>query len=127
VTYHRWRARDGGMKADEVKRLKEAEAENAELKRIWPIRCWSSRGSRSWRRETSEPGASTPGGARVAGPARDVGASGVAAGLGSIGPPSRSWLAMMRRCARSCGGSRGSGRGGGTGVRIGGCLTRGGS
>jgi putative transposase len=33
-TYHRWRATYGGMKADEVKRLKELERENARLKRI---------------------------------------------------------------------------------------------
>jgi len=34
ATYHRWRAQFGGMKADDVKRLKELEAENARLKRI---------------------------------------------------------------------------------------------
>jgi putative transposase len=34
ATYHRWRAEYGGMKADEVKRLKELELENARLKRI---------------------------------------------------------------------------------------------
>ena len=33
-TYHRWRNRYGGMKADDVKRLKELETENARLKRI---------------------------------------------------------------------------------------------
>ena len=33
-SYHRWRATYGGMKADEVKRLKQLEAENARLKRI---------------------------------------------------------------------------------------------
>jgi transposase-like protein len=33
-TYHRWRAQFGGMKADDVKRLKELERENARLKRI---------------------------------------------------------------------------------------------
>ena len=33
-TYHRWRAQYGGMQADDVKRLKELEAENARLKRI---------------------------------------------------------------------------------------------
>jgi transposase-like protein len=32
-TFHRWRAQYGGMKADEAKRLKELEAENARLKR----------------------------------------------------------------------------------------------
>jgi putative transposase len=34
VTYHRWRAQYGGMKADDVKRLKELEVENGRLKRI---------------------------------------------------------------------------------------------
>jgi len=33
-TYHRWRAQYGGMKADDVKRLKELEVENSRLKRI---------------------------------------------------------------------------------------------
>jgi putative transposase len=34
ATYHRWRAQYGGMKGDDVKRLKELERENARLKRI---------------------------------------------------------------------------------------------
>jgi putative transposase len=34
ATYHRWRAQYGGMKADDVKRLKELEIENGRLKRI---------------------------------------------------------------------------------------------
>ena len=34
ATYHRWRAQFGGMKADDVKRLKELEVENARLKRV---------------------------------------------------------------------------------------------
>ena len=34
ATYHRWRAQYGGMKADDVKRLKELEVENGRLKRI---------------------------------------------------------------------------------------------
>jgi putative transposase len=33
-TFHRWRAQYGGMKADEAKRLKELEQENARLKRL---------------------------------------------------------------------------------------------
>jgi len=33
-TYHRWRNQYGGMKADDVKRLKELEGENQKLKRI---------------------------------------------------------------------------------------------
>ena len=34
ATFHRWRNQYGGMKADEVKRLKELERENAQLKAI---------------------------------------------------------------------------------------------
>jgi putative transposase len=34
ATYHRWRAQYGGMKADDVRRLKELETENTRLKRI---------------------------------------------------------------------------------------------
>ena len=33
-TYHRWRNQYGGMKANDAKRLKELECENATLKRI---------------------------------------------------------------------------------------------
>jgi putative transposase len=33
-TFHRWRAQYGGMKADDAKRLKELEQENARLKRL---------------------------------------------------------------------------------------------
>ena len=33
-TYHRWRIQFGGMKADDAKRLRELERENARLKRI---------------------------------------------------------------------------------------------
>jgi transposase len=34
ATYHRWRAQYGGLKANDVRRLKELETENARLKRI---------------------------------------------------------------------------------------------
>lgn len=33
VTYYRWRSEYGGLKDDQVKRLKELEAENARLRR----------------------------------------------------------------------------------------------
>ena len=33
VTYYRWRNVDGGLKGDQVKRLKELEAENTRLRR----------------------------------------------------------------------------------------------
>jgi len=34
VTFHRWRAQYGGMKAEDAKRLKELEKENVALKRL---------------------------------------------------------------------------------------------
>jgi putative transposase len=34
VTYYRWRNEYGGLKGDQVKRLKELEAENARLRRV---------------------------------------------------------------------------------------------
>ncbi len=34
ATFHRWRARFGGMKGEEAKRLKELETENSRLKRL---------------------------------------------------------------------------------------------
>jgi transposase-like protein len=34
ATYHRWQSQYGGMKAQEAKRLKELEQENARLKRL---------------------------------------------------------------------------------------------
>jgi putative transposase len=34
ATYHRWRNQYGGMKAEEAKRLKELEGENARLKKL---------------------------------------------------------------------------------------------
>ena len=33
VTYYRWRTEYGGLKGDQVKRMKELEAENARLRR----------------------------------------------------------------------------------------------
>jgi putative transposase len=35
VTYYRWRQEFGGLKTDQVKRMKELEAENAKLKRMY--------------------------------------------------------------------------------------------
>jgi putative transposase len=60
ATYHRWRAQYGGLKADDVKRLKELEAENAGCSGSWPTRSSRSRPSRSWDGETGEPDPPTP-------------------------------------------------------------------
>ena len=40
ATFHRWRNQYGGMKADEVRRLKELERENAQLKAIVGLKLW---------------------------------------------------------------------------------------
>jgi transposase-like protein len=37
ATYFRWRSEFGGLKLDQVKRLKELERENARLRRGWRI------------------------------------------------------------------------------------------
>ena len=44
ATFHRWRAQYGGMKADEAKRLKELERENARLKAIVADQALENRG-----------------------------------------------------------------------------------
>ena len=63
ATYHRWRDQFGGMKADDVKRLKELEAENPSSSGSSPIRCSEIQALKEIaERETSEPVASTPSG-----------------------------------------------------------------
>jgi hypothetical protein len=54
-TWHRWLAQYGGMKANEAKRLKELEAENARLKKLVANQASTSTCSRIFRRETSNP------------------------------------------------------------------------
>src|SRR6476660_5050068 len=55
-TWHRWLAQYGGMKANEAKRLKELEAENARLKKLVANQAPStSTCSRRSRRATSDP------------------------------------------------------------------------
>jgi putative transposase len=43
VTYYRWRQEFGGLKSDQVKRLKDLEAENARLRRAVADLTWISR------------------------------------------------------------------------------------
>ena len=78
-TYHRWRNQYGGMKADDVKRLKELERENTRLKTIVADQALSARRCGRSRRETSEPSPSAPGGrdaSRPPGGQRALGLSG---------------------------------------------------
>ena len=68
ATYHRWRAQYGGMKADEVKRLKELEVENARLKRIVADQALENSALREVSRETGEPVQAAPNGSDALGP-----------------------------------------------------------
>ncbi len=54
-TWHRWLTQYGGMKANDAKRLKELEGENARLKKLVAEPGSTSTCSRSWPRETSDP------------------------------------------------------------------------
>ena len=76
-TYYRWRNQFGGMKADDVKRLKELEAENARLKRIVADQVLENQALREVNREIGEPAAPAPGRPDAPGPPRVVGAAGV--------------------------------------------------
>jgi putative transposase len=77
-TFHRWRAQyGGGMKADDVKRLKELERENTRLNRIVADRSSRSTRSKRWRRESGRPGPAAPGDPVAAGSQGPVGVSGV--------------------------------------------------
>jgi putative transposase len=60
-TYHRWRQLYGGMKAEAAKRMTQLEKENGRLKSFLPRLNLKRRSSRSWSRETSEPGAAPQG------------------------------------------------------------------
>src|SRR6478609_7814629 len=59
VTYYRWRQEYGGIKADQVKRLKELEQENSRLRRAVSDLRWTSPFCRRLPGETSKPRASS--------------------------------------------------------------------
>ena len=79
VTYYRWRREYGGMKTNQLRRLKELEKENQRLRRAVSdltldklILAEAARGTVGQRSETSEPLASPIGGGpRAAGPWRE--------------------------------------------------------
>ncbi len=77
ATYHRWRTQFGGMKADDVKRLKELEVENAQLKRIVADQVLKIAALKEVNGEIGEPVASTPGGPDAPGPPGCLGAAGM--------------------------------------------------
>jgi transposase InsO family protein len=99
ATYHRWRNQFRGMKADDVKRLKELEAENARLKRIVADQVLEVAALREVSKETGEPVAPAPGGPDAPGPPWPVGAAGV---------PDR-WSASLDAASRADGRSGGRG------------------
>jgi transposase-like protein len=76
-TYHRWRNQYGGMKADDAKRLKDLERENARLKRIVADKELEIDALREISRETGRPVAAPPSCPDAPGAARAVGAAGV--------------------------------------------------
>ena len=77
ATYHRWRVQYGGMKADDVKRLKELELENTRLKRIVADQSLEVQALKEIAKGTGEPVAPAPAGPDAPGSSRPVGATGV--------------------------------------------------
>ena len=61
-TFHRWRNQYGGMKANDVKRLKELERENGRLKAIVADQALENRALKEISRETGRPSPQAPGG-----------------------------------------------------------------
>ena len=105
-TYHRWRNQYGGMKADDAKRLRELERENARLKRIVADKELEIDALKPESTDRSLKG-------RAAGLAES--SAGVAAFAGAGGCRGRTG-ARSRRSAR-LGGAEGAGREGARGVR----------
>ncbi len=71
-TLHRWRQQYGGLTAQEAKRLKELERENAKLKRVVAEQLLENQALKEIARETGEPVAQTRGRADAAGAALAV-------------------------------------------------------
>jgi putative transposase len=61
ATYHRWRNQFGGLKADDAKRLKDLERENATLKRLLADAQLEKAALKEIGGETSKPGTSAGG------------------------------------------------------------------
>ena len=69
-TFHRWRNQYGGMKADDVKRLKELERENRPLKAIVADHALENRALKEVSRGIGRPGPPAPGGRDASRPSR---------------------------------------------------------
>jgi hypothetical protein len=72
-TWHRWLAQYGGMKANEAKRLKELEAENARLKKLVANQALDIDMLKDISAETSDPEPQAPRRRGAARPVRGVG------------------------------------------------------
>ena len=42
ATFYNWKSKCGGMDVSEAKRLNQLEDENGKLKRLLPMRCWTT-------------------------------------------------------------------------------------
>jgi len=69
-TFHRWRNQYRGMKADELKRLKELERKNTQLKAIVADQALEVRALNEITKEPGRPSPSAPGGRDAARPSR---------------------------------------------------------
>lgn len=54
ATFYNWKSKYGGMKVDELKRLKELEQENTRLKRIVANKAWRSTSSKTCCQKSSD-------------------------------------------------------------------------
>ena len=55
ATYYHWKSKYGGAAVSELKRLRELEAENAKLKRMYAVWRWRTRRSRTFSAEIYGP------------------------------------------------------------------------
>ena len=101
-TYYRWRKEYGGLRFDQAKRLKALEHENTRLKKLVADRRSTTRSSRRWPRETSEPAPAPSGRAPGARAAGRVGAAGL----------SRPWARAVDASASTAGARRRTAAGG---------------
>ena len=72
ATYYNWKAKYGGMGVSELKRMKELEAENARLKRMYADLALENRAMKDLIEKSSDAARETRGGGVSGGPARIV-------------------------------------------------------
>ena len=79
-TYDRWKNEDGGVRLDQVKRLKSLEQEHARLKRLVADLSLDKSILKEWRRDTAQPGPTPRSGPACAADALGVRTPGVSRG-----------------------------------------------